>query len=102
MDSVVRPLSHKGDNHGLRAVETPVYCASEKAIAAAALAYPDNDAGRLADALIAVHHPGLGLDRSVCLRDVLRALERDADDWTDDVCSVDVVKDVLAREFGDW
>jgi hypothetical protein len=52
-----------------------VYCASPRAIRAAALAYY-NSAGQFADtaalaaALIAAHHPGLGLDRSVCLGDI--------------------------------
>lgn len=53
-----------------------VYCASEKAIKAAAAAYPGNDAGRLADALIACHDRALGLDRSVCLRDVVERMQR--------------------------
>lgn len=48
----------------------PVYCASPAAITAAAQAYPGNDAALLAEALIAVHHPQLGLDRSMCLRDL--------------------------------
>lgn len=53
-----------------------VYCGSETAIQVAAAAYPGNDARKLADALIAAHHPKLGLDRSVCLRDVYDALSR--------------------------
>lgn len=47
-----------------------VYCASPAAIVAAAAAYPGNDAGLLAEALIAAHHPRLGVERSVCLRDL--------------------------------
>lgn len=68
-----------------------VYCASPRAIAAAVRAYPENNAGGLADALVAVHHPTLGLDRSVCLRDILTALRRaEHHDGAD----------VIAREFG--
>jgi hypothetical protein len=57
----------------------PVYCASEPAIERAAVAYRHRSggfahSGGLADALIAAHHPSLGLDRSVCLRDVVQAL----------------------------
>lgn len=48
----------------------PVYCASPAAITAAARAYPGNDSALLAEALIAAHHPRLGLDRSMCLRDL--------------------------------
>lgn len=53
-----------------------VYCASPKAIKAAALAYgPESNAFLLADALIAAHHEKLGEERSVCLRDILEALD---------------------------
>jgi hypothetical protein len=56
--------------------EKPVYCGSERSLEAAALAYPGNDADLLVDALIAAHDPALGLDRSVCLRDVVEARDR--------------------------
>lgn len=53
-----------------------VYCASPRAIAAATLACGSPvPAPALADALIAAHDPMLGSDRSVCLRDVIEALE---------------------------
>jgi hypothetical protein len=58
-----------------------VYCASEKAIQNATTGYFSacgqfaNPAG-LAHALICAHHPSLGSDRSVCLRDVIEVLER--------------------------
>jgi hypothetical protein len=55
-----------------------VYCGSPGAIRAAATAYPGADSAKLADALIASHHPVLGLDRSVCLRDIIEALDKEA------------------------
>lgn len=73
-----------------------VYCASPKAIKAASLAYgPTNNAYLLADALIAAHHENLGLDRSVCLRDVvewMRSRLEPGGTW-------DYVADVVEREF---
>lgn len=77
------------------------YCASPAAIRAAATAYPGNDpavpavpAG-LADALRAAHSPALGLDRSVCLRDVVEAL-RDSMHWSED----NAYADFIAQKFG--
>lgn len=61
--------------------EGRVYCASELAIVAATVAYR-NEAGEYADpkglaaAMIAAHSKTLGLDRSVCLRDIVEAPER--------------------------
>lgn len=59
----------------------PVYCASEKAIIAATVAYAlaagvQADAKGLAAAMVAAHAVELGLDRSVCLRDLVDAPER--------------------------
>jgi hypothetical protein len=52
-----------------------VYCASPSAIAAATAGYLKGarrlaDPAGLTDALVAAHDPALGLERSVCLRDV--------------------------------
>jgi hypothetical protein len=58
-----------------------VYCGSPAAIKAATAAYmteDGDDAEKLTSAFIAMHHPSLGLDRSVCLRDVVEWLERGA------------------------
>lgn len=51
-----------------------VYCASDRAIEAAAAAYPGNDPALLANALIAAHSASLGLYRSVCYMDARDAL----------------------------
>lgn len=56
-----------------------VYCGSPAAIAAAVGGYLRGaghlaDTSGLTDALIAAHNPDLGLERSVCLRDVLEVL----------------------------
>lgn len=57
-----------------------VYCASEKAIVAAAAGYHSAasepcDPKGMAQALVMLHTESLGLDRSVCLRDVYEFLE---------------------------
>lgn len=77
----------------------PVYCASVPAIAAAVAAYPDNDAQKLTDALIGLHHPSLGLDRSVTLRDVIAFL--DGLEIGELTClGADAACEALEREFG--
>jgi hypothetical protein len=58
-----------------------VYCASPQAIEAATRAYFEKtgkfaDAGGLSAALIAAHHPDLGLDRSICLADLVEAIDK--------------------------
>lgn len=60
-----------------------IYCASPRAIQAAGGAYPLGSCDGLADALIAAHHPSLGVDRSVSLRDVLAFLRDDGADEVD-------------------
>jgi hypothetical protein len=76
-----------------------VYCASPKALKAAGEAFRESEAptysGALADGLIACHDPKLGLDRSVCLRDVVDAL-RNSMDWIED----DAYADWVAERFG--
>lgn len=83
----------------------PVYCASEEAIAAAALAHGlPLDPDKLTDALIAAHHPDLGLDRSVCLRDVVEALRTGGEEHMYALeCRGglgEAMADYLAAEFG--
>jgi hypothetical protein len=88
--------------------ERPVYCASEAAIKAATLAYGFGGiTGRshapLADALIAAHHPNLGLDRSVCLRDVvevLRSMSTCAAFRTSKQQAAAELAEFIEREFG--
>lgn len=63
-----------------------VYCASEAAIKAATIGHQFRGGparpGALADALIQAHHPRLGLDRSVCLRDVVDYLRGLGHTWS--------------------
>lgn len=74
-----------------------VYCASEIALEASAYAYPGNDAALLAESLIACHHPDLGLDRSVCLRDIVEAIAMTAYDGQ---IARNRAVHFLRREFG--
>lgn len=80
-----------------------VYCASERAIVAAAFEYHEEsgefaDANGLAAALVAAHKPELGLDRSVCLRDVIDALR--GPEGQGYFAGAREVAEFLEREFG--
>lgn len=74
---------------------------SDEALAAARKAYA---AGRdeihpdqLGDAMRAAHDPALGLDRSVCLRNMVEALCRHDDGTNHDY---EIAADFIEREFG--
>lgn len=82
-----------------------VYCASAWAIEAATVAFCRREGfivpvGALSDALIAAHHPDLGLDRSVCLRDVVEALRAAADGRASEVRSPLHAARFIEQEFG--
>lgn len=53
------------------------------------------------DLLLAAHDPALGMDRSVCLRDVIEKL-RSTREWQrpDDQHLLDEVANFIEREFG--
>jgi hypothetical protein len=52
------------------------------------------------DALNAAHDPSLGLDRSVCLRDVLAVIGEDDPGWPELVARQFVSPEIIEQEFG--
>jgi hypothetical protein len=78
----------------------PSLKAVEAAQRAESVAYAKHNPYPWREALTAAHDPALGLERSVCLRDVVEAMERRADEggnlgWA---CALTAI--FIEREFG--
>jgi hypothetical protein len=78
---------------------------SDKAVEAARATVP-RGAGRglhqtTDAALDAAHDPALGLDRSVCLRDVLKVIGEDDPGWPELVARQFLTPEAMEREFGE-